>query len=230
MNKIYQMGSSLLLILLTGTVAIGPGLYETARLNALVQEKNVWKYEVMEQSEFSSVHFISQWIRFGNLKVVAYDLINYQDESCPTDDVIRKESQHVINQAFHDQKDTLNYLSDMLSKNIGDYSKEFFFSYEQTNPMFLNIASVCFDDEGRSMTFAYEENTDTLMELGINFFGDYDDRVLDDMEKALRSYYEETLLLKSGEYVIIREKTTDMYYLYAGLRVSDPQEAIEDTN
>ena len=101
MNKLYQAGSVLLLIFLTGGVAIGPGFYETARLNALVQEKNVWKYEVMEQSELSSVQFISQWIRFGNLKVVAYDLITYQDESCPTDDVIRKESQQVINQAFH---------------------------------------------------------------------------------------------------------------------------------
>ena len=217
MHKTYSAVSILLLILLTGAVALGPGFYENKREKSLVQEKNFFKYEAVEQMELSSIQLIDKLIRFGNLRVVAYDEITLLDKRCPSEEKIRNEVRKVIAQSFHDQKDVQKSMEAMISNRIGDYYKQFLFSHEQTNPMFLDLISVSFEDEGKSISFAYEGKTSTLIQFCINYYGVHDEETIKLLEKGLKSYFENILLLKPGEYWISKQNVDGMYYFDGGI-------------
>ena len=217
MHKTYSAVSILLLILLTGAVALGPGFYENKREKSLVQEKHFFKYEVAEHAELTSIQLIDKLIRFGDLKVVAYDEITLHDKRCPSEDEIRNEVRKVIAQSFHDQKDVQKSMEEMASNRIGDYYKQFLFSHEQTNPMFLDLISVSFEDVGKSISFAYEGKTSTLIQFSINYFGDYDEETIKLREKGMKAYFENILLLKPGEYWISKGNWDDMYYFDGGI-------------
>ena len=217
MHKTYSAVSILLLILLTGAVALGPVFYENKREKSLVQEKHFFKYEVAEHAELTSIQLIDKLIRFGDLKVVAYDEITLQDKRCPSEDEIRNEVRKVIAQSFHDQKNVQKSMEAMISNRIGDYYKQFLFSHDQTNPMFLDLISVSFEDEGKSICFAYEGKTSTLIQFCINYYGDHDEETIKFLEKGLKSYFENILLLKPGEYWISKQNVDGMYYFDGGI-------------
>ena len=57
----------------------------------------------------------------------------------------------------------------------------------------------------------------TLIQFSINYFGDYDEETIKLLEKGMKAYFENILLLKPGEYWISKENVDGMYYFDGGI-------------
>ena len=221
MRKRYLTGVVFLLIFLTACVSLGPVLYDDYREKSLLCEKNSLQYDFSINTELSSIQLIDKIIKGNYVQVVAFDEVLLGDDECPSDESIRKVARHVLNQVFHDDQKIQEYLDEMTAKKIVDYYNESLFLSEESNPMFLDMISVVFDNGKERIYLAYEGNTSTLLEFSITGAGDvnYDDfKALSD---GLKIYYEDTLFLKSDEYKILYEENS--YFLYSGLYVKESE-------
>ena len=229
MRKRSLTGIVLLLIFLTACISLGPVLYDHYRENVLIGEKNSLNYDFLENAELSSIQLIDKIMKDDYIQVAVFDEVVLGDDGCPSDEIIRKGARCLLNQVFHADKKVQEYLDEMTSKQIVDYCNESLFLPEESNPMFLEMISVSFDNGKERVYLAYEENTSTLLEFYMTFVGDVKSDEIQALENGLRTYYEETLYLKSGEYEISYEKNAHVLYSNLCVVKSDSEKIQENT-